>query len=120
MRTPPVGLLLLVFIEQVVFKRATVQTEGHHFSSRQGCLEHISEEEFVHHACTGAPDPAPSPSPTTGSSEGTADLTWTGGQLAPASRANLKMIGEKPGLNAVVYADLAELTYEDWPLDGGA
>jgi hypothetical protein len=67
-----------------------------------------------------SPSPRPSPSPTASSSGGVADLTWSGGQLSPAGGAKLKMIGEKPGLNAVVYADLAGLTYEDKPLDASA
>jgi hypothetical protein len=66
------------------------------------------------------PSPKPSPSPTASPSGGVADLTWTGGQLVPAGGAKLKLIGEKPSLNAVVYADLAGLTYEDKPLDASA
>jgi hypothetical protein len=66
------------------------------------------------------PKPSPSPSPTTSPSGGVADLIWNGGQLAPAGGAKLKMIGAKPSLNAVVYADLAALAYEDKPLDASA
>jgi hypothetical protein len=69
---------------------------------------------------SASPSPKPSPSPTAGASGGVADLTWNGGRLAAAGGAKLKMIGEKPGLNAVVYADLAGLTYEEKPLDGSA
>jgi hypothetical protein len=69
---------------------------------------------------SASPSPKPSPSPTAGPSGGVADLSWNGGQLAPASGAKLKLIGEKPSLNAVVYADLAGLTYEEKPLDASA
>jgi hypothetical protein len=69
---------------------------------------------------SASPSPKPSPSPTAGASGGTVDLRWTGGQLAPAGGAKLKLIDAKPSLNAVVYADLAGLTYEEKPLDGSA
>jgi len=67
-----------------------------------------------------SPSPKPSPSSTASPSGGVADLTWTGGQIAPAGGAKLKLMDGKTSLNAVVYADLAGLTYEDKPLDAGA
>jgi len=67
-----------------------------------------------------SPKPSPSPSPTTSPAGGVADLIWNGGRLAPTGGAKLKLIGAKPSLNAVVYADLAALTYEDKPLDADA
>jgi hypothetical protein len=63
-----------------------------------------------------SPSASPSASPTTGS----ADVTWNGAQLAPIGGAKLAAIGAKPGLNTVVYADIAGLTYEEKPLDSGA
>jgi hypothetical protein len=67
-----------------------------------------------------SPSPKPSPSSTASPSGGVADLSWTGGQLAPAGGAKLKLMDGKTSLNAVVYADLAGLTYEDKPLDASA
>jgi hypothetical protein len=67
-----------------------------------------------------SPGPKPSPSSTASPAGGVADLTWTGGQLAPAGGAKLKLMDGKTSLNAVVYADLAGLTYEDKPLDSSA
>jgi hypothetical protein len=66
------------------------------------------------------PSPKPSPSSTASPAGGVADLTWSGGQLAPAGGAKLKLMDGKTSLNAVVYADLAGLTYEDKPLDASA
>jgi hypothetical protein len=67
-----------------------------------------------------SPSPKPSPSSTASPAGGVADLTWTGRQIAPAGGAKLKLMDGKTSLNAVVYADLAGLTYEDKPLDGDA
>jgi hypothetical protein len=61
--------------------------------------------------------PNASPSPTSKPSAGTEDLTWTGAQLAPVGGARLAAIGAKPSLNAVVYTDLAGLTYDTTPLN---
>jgi hypothetical protein len=67
-----------------------------------------------------SPSPKPSPGATASPAGGVADLSWTGGQIAPAGGAKLKLMDGKTSLNAVVYADLAGLTYEDKPLDASA
>jgi hypothetical protein len=73
-------------------------------------------------APTATPSASPnaSPSPSVSPSAGAADLTWSGAQLAPLGGAKLKAIGSKTSLNAVVYADLAGLTYETTPLTASA
>src|SRR5262249_25773899 len=69
---------------------------------------------------SASPKPSPRASPSASPTAGSADVTWSGGQLAPMGGAKLAAIGVKPGLNSVVYADLAGLTYEEKPLDASA
>src|SRR6266567_3106449 len=58
MRTPAVGILLLVFIGQERFKGATMQVEGHHIGGSERVLRQMAEKEFVDHALAGVTDAA--------------------------------------------------------------
>jgi hypothetical protein len=69
---------------------------------------------------SASPKPSPRASPSASPTTGSADITWNGGQLAPVGGAKVAAIGAKSGLNTVVYADLAGLTYEEKPLDASA
>ncbi len=53
MRTPPVGILLLVFIGQQRGTRAAMQGEGHHIGGGEGVLRQMGEKEFVDQARAG-------------------------------------------------------------------
>src|SRR2546421_1748521 len=56
--TPPVGVLLLVFIGKHRFKGATMQVEGHHIGGSERVLRQMGEKEFVDHALAGVTDAA--------------------------------------------------------------
>src|SRR6266567_6697331 len=58
MRTPPVGVLLLVFIGKGRFKGATMQVECHHIGGGERVLREMGEKEFVDHALAGVTDAA--------------------------------------------------------------
>lgn len=53
MRTPPVGVLLLVFIGKHRFKGATMQVECHHIGGGECVLREMGEKEFVDQARAG-------------------------------------------------------------------
>ena len=55
MRTPPVGLLLLVFIGKHRFKGAAMQVEGHDIGGSERVLRQMGEKEFVDNAMRGEP-----------------------------------------------------------------
>lgn len=50
MGIPPIGLLLLVFVGQHGFKRATMQVEIQHIRGRQRWGEEGADEKFLDHA----------------------------------------------------------------------
>jgi hypothetical protein len=58
MRTPPVGVLLLVFIGKHRFKGATMQVECHHIGGGERLLREMGEKEFVDNALVGVTDAA--------------------------------------------------------------
>ena len=53
MRTPSVGVLLLVFIGKYWFKGPTMQVECHHIGGGERVLRETGEKEFVDHAPFG-------------------------------------------------------------------
>ena len=58
MRTPAVGVLLLVFIGQHWFKGPTMQVECHHIGGGERVLRKMSEKEFVDDAIASVTDAA--------------------------------------------------------------
>jgi hypothetical protein len=57
-RTPPVGVLLLVFIGKYWFKGPTMQVEGYHIGGGERLLRELSEKEFVDDAIASVTDAA--------------------------------------------------------------
>jgi hypothetical protein len=53
MRTPPVGVLLLVFIGKQRFKGTTMQIEGHHIGGGECVLRETGKKEFIDQARAG-------------------------------------------------------------------
>src|SRR5216684_7290122 len=58
MRTPPVGVLLLVFIGKHRLKGATMQVECHHIGGGERVLREMGEKEFIDNALAGVTDAA--------------------------------------------------------------
>src|SRR5947209_6051787 len=58
MRTPAVGVLLLVFIGQHWFKGPAMQVEGHHIGGGERVLRQMSEKELVDDAIARVTDAA--------------------------------------------------------------
>src|SRR2546421_7673274 len=58
MRTPPVGVLLLVFIGKQRLKGTTMQVKCHHVTGGEGVLRELGEKEFIDHALAGVTDAA--------------------------------------------------------------
>src|SRR5215469_14294704 len=53
MRTPAVGVLLLVFIGKSRFKRPAMQVEGYHLGGDESALGQIRQEQLVDNARAG-------------------------------------------------------------------
>jgi hypothetical protein len=47
MATPAIGILLEVFIGKCIFKRATMQVEGHNITRGEPILRQVCQEQFV-------------------------------------------------------------------------
>jgi hypothetical protein len=58
MRTPSVGVLLLVFVSKLWLKGATMQVECQHIGGGERVLREMGEKEFVDHALAGVTDAA--------------------------------------------------------------
>src|SRR5205814_2098276 len=58
MRTPSVGVLLLVFIGKYWFKGPTMQVECHHIGGGERVLRELSEKEFVDDTIVSVTDAA--------------------------------------------------------------
>src|SRR5712692_4961323 len=58
MRTPPIGVLLLVFIGKHWFKGPTMQVECHHIGGGERILREMREKEFVDDAIASVTDAA--------------------------------------------------------------
>jgi hypothetical protein len=57
MTTPAIGIQLLVFVGESIFKAAPMQIEHHHIGSRERLLRQVGQEEFVDDPITGDADP---------------------------------------------------------------
>ena len=117
MRTPAVGILLLVFIGKHWFKGSTMQVKSQHIGGGERVLRQMGEKKFVDNAIAGVTDAA------------LFRARWMGGYHDPATRAlwpdsDIGTVVELPHQATFCTAELlvgrqVQATLHLWPIQHG-